>query len=1010
MTSPRLPSDRDDDLIRAAQAQIESARDARAAGNRFSAGSDSTLDAGHPARRLGKLQSDSLQGYELLQERHRGGQGVVYEATQRATKRRVAIKVLYDGPQTSGSDRRRFQREVEILSQLRHPNVVTVYDSGESSGRFFYVMDLVQGEPVDRWAEKLRARLGVEASGSTPRDFVRDVVRLFIRICDAVNAAHLRGVIHRDLKPGNILVDGAGEPRVLDFGLAKFTQDVPDDSSLVDAMTQPGQFVGSLPWSSPEQAQGAIAAVDIRTDVYALGVLLFHTLTGRFPYRVNGRAGDIVSEICNSVPRPLNEAFTDTGRIASDSRRTRRGGQRRFDDDLETIVQRCLAKERERRYQSAGDLGRDLQHYLAGEAIEARRDSVGYVFSKQLRRYRLQLAVATGFMLVLATGLATSIAAWRTASEQRDLARNAETKARAASENAAAERDRAQQSEKTAARQQREAESVAELLKSLLMAASPLESKRPDMTVREMLDRFDERLGNTLEGQPAAEAKLREIIGQAYNSLGIFDQAAWHLRRAIELRRDGQGENSLGFGLSLIALAHLEKETANYVDARGLFERGLAILLNNFPESDDRVIQAKCGLATVLRIQGHYEQARELLTQCIELARGLGEVYRWQLGSAIHELASVTENIDGPKASEPLLRESLEIYQQVLGDDHPETALVRVDLADSLRQMGQFDEALRLIAEARRVFGVSYGDQPHPRLGYVLTVESLVFRERRDYEASERAGREALALRRQLYSSPHRDTVSSLNNLATLLTDMRRYDESAALLHEAIDMATAMQPYQDPKIGTMYNNLGRALFFKGDHAEALEALRDALELDEQRLGPNTEAVIEDLKGISFTLDAQGKFPEAIATWRDMIERRIAGGNAPADKLIENRQRLAELLSKHARALLDGGQPEAAEPVAREALETRRATYPSDAWRIFSSQSTHGEALLDLQRAGEAEPHLLEAMRGLQAAKDAPPQRIRDTALLLVKLYEQRGDSSAAEKWRTTLESAAPADK
>lgn len=1002
MTSPRLPSDRDDFLIRAAQAQIESARDARAARDRPTDVSGSVLDAGQKPNRLGQLQSDSLQGYELLQERHRGGQGIVYEAMQRATKRRVAIKVLYDGPQTNGSDRRRFQREVEILSQLRHPNVVTVYDSGESAGRFFYVMDLVQGEPVDRWAEKMRGRLVSDGSKSTPRDFVRDVVRLFVRICDAVNAAHLRGVIHRDLKPGNILVDGAGEPRVLDFGLAKFAHDVPDDSSLVDTMTQPGQFVGSLPWSSPEQAGGASSTVDIRTDVYALGVLLYHTLTGRFPYRVNGRVSDVVSEICNTAPRPLNESITDTGRIKSDSRRPRRGAPRWFDEDLETIVQRCLAKERERRYQSAGDLGRDLQHYLAGEAVEARRDSVGYVFSKQLRRYRQQLAVATGFVLVLATGLATSIAALRTASQQRDLAVEAERKAVTASNTAATERDRARQSEKTAAEQKREAVAVAELLKSLLLAASPLESKRSDMTVREMLDRFDERLGDTLEGQPAAEAKLREIIGHSYSSLGVFDQAAWHLRRAIELRRDAQGEDSLGFGMSLIALAQLEKEVANFVESRSLFERGLTIMQESLPETDYRIIQAQCGLATVLRIQGHYEQARALLQGCIEFARNLGEEYRWQLGSAVHELASVVERIDGPRASEPLLREVLSIYQEVLGDDHPETALVRIDLADSLRQMGQFDEAMRLIAEGRRVFGVSYGDAPHPRMGHVLTIESLIFRERHDYQAAERAGREALALRRRLYTGPHRDTVSSLNNLATLLTDMRQYDESVALLREAVDMAAAMKPYEDPQIGTMYNNLGRALFFQGDQISAEKALRDALDFDEQRLGKQSEAVMEDLKGISFTLDAQGKLPEAIAIWRDMIDRRVAAGKTPPDKLNENRQRLAELMSKYARSLLDGGQPEAAEPIARESLAIRRATYPADAWRVFSSQSMLGEALLDLGRAGEAEPQLLEAMQGLRGAKDAPAARITDTAAQLVKLYEGRGDGEAADQWRAAM--------
>lgn len=1001
MTSQPISPDRDDLLIRAAQAQIESARDAHSDRQVLEPDSESALDAGRLPGRFGPLRSDSLQGYELLQERHRGGQGIVFEATQRATKRRVAIKVLYDGPQTSGSDQRRFQREVEILSQLRHPNIVTVYDSGESAGRFFYVMDLVQGLPLDRWGERQRSRVsGGEPSKSTPRDFVRDAVRLFVRICDAVNAAHLRGVIHRDLKPGNILVDGAGEPRVLDFGLAKFTQDVPDDSSLADTMTQPGQFVGSLPWSSPEQASGASGPVDLRTDVYALGVLLYHTLTGRFPYSVSGRVSDVVREICNAMPRALNDVSSDRGKSdRGESRRGRRSAIRWFDEDLETIIQRCLAKERERRYQSAGDLGRDLQRYLNGEAIEARRDSVGYVFSKRLRRYRLQLAVATGFMLVLAGGLATSIVAWQTASKERDRSQLAEKSAIAASASAAEERDRSRKAEQVAESKKREAEAVAELLKSLLMAASPLESKRPDMTVREMLDRFDERLGDKLADQPLAEAKLREIIGHSYSTLGIFDKAAWHLRRSLDLRRAALGEDSLQFGMSLTALGQLENDLGNYDEARSLLERSIATMLKYFPESDYRVIQARCALGAVLRSLGKYDESRDMLEKCVVEARELPEENRWQLGSAIHELASAIEPVEGPRASEPLLRESLSIYREVLGDDHPETALVRIDLADTLRQMEQFDEAMTLVADARRVFNVAYGGQPHPRMGYLLTVEALIYSARHEYEAAERAGRESVALRKQLFKGPHRDTISSLNNLATLLTDMRRYDEAESLLREAIDMAAALQPYEDPKIGTLWNNLGRALFFQNKTAEAEQALKTALSFDERLQGRNNESAIEDLKGLSFVADAENDFPRAIALWREMIDRRLLGTNPPTGKIKENRLRLAELLTKQALATLKSGDGTAAESAAREATEIRRELYEPENWRTFSSQGLLGEALLALGRSQDAEPQLISAIDGLQEAKDTPAQRIKDTAAALVRLYEAAGDEDSAAKWR-----------
>jgi WD40 repeat protein/tRNA A-37 threonylcarbamoyl transferase component Bud32 len=316
----------------------------------------------------------SFPGYEIVREIHRGGQGVVYQAVQKVTKRPVAIKVMREGPFASRRDKARFDREVEVLKQLDHPNIVTVHDSGKAGGFFYYVMDYVEGESLDGW---------VASSQRT----VDEVLRLFATICDAVNAAHLRGVIHRDLKPSNIRVDREGRPHVLDFGLAKMAA----DDSQAPKVTLTGQFLGSLPWASPEQAEGDPRKIDVRADVYSLGVMLYQMLTGRFPYAVVGAMRDVLDNILRAEPaRPSTT-------------------RRQINDEVETIVLKCLSKEPARRYQIAGELAADIRHYLAGEPIEAKRDSGLYLLKKTLRRYRVPVTVATGFVLLLAVGLAVTL-------------------------------------------------------------------------------------------------------------------------------------------------------------------------------------------------------------------------------------------------------------------------------------------------------------------------------------------------------------------------------------------------------------------------------------------------------------------------------------------------------------------------------------------------------------------------------------------------------------------------
>ncbi len=329
-----------------------------------------------------------IEGYTLLGELSRGGQGIVYKARQESTGQKVAVKILLDGALASDTARLRFEREIALVAQLKHESIIRIYQSGvTTSGLQFYVMDYVKGVPLNHYLVHKRPPLD-------------DTLQLFLRVCNAVKFAHQHGVIHRDLKPSNILVDDRGNPILLDFGLAKIAT-----GSVGQQVSVDNQFIGTLPYMSPEQVRRSPDEIDIRTDVYALGVILYEMLTGHYPYPVIGNMEEVLKNIAEAPPVPPRGLWTSESGVGSHT------GRCPIDRPVEIVVLKALKKEPDLRYQSVGEFAKDVHNCMTGDPISAEPPNLWTLLIVSCRRHRKRYATAAAIGL-LATTTAALGAGW----------------------------------------------------------------------------------------------------------------------------------------------------------------------------------------------------------------------------------------------------------------------------------------------------------------------------------------------------------------------------------------------------------------------------------------------------------------------------------------------------------------------------------------------------------------------------------------------------------------------
>lgn len=926
-----MKEDRDWEMI--FRARRQTARSRKPLDPNATAGLQS--DSTDPGRRT-RLPPDRFANYELIGEIHRGGQGVVYEAMQVSTRRRVAIKVLREGPFAGAADRVRFEREIQVLAGLRHSNIVTIHDSGTNAGFFYFVMDHIPGRHLDEYVRDVELTTGRKLD-------IDACLRLFKKICDAVNAAHLRGVIHRDLKPSNIRVDADAEPHILDFGLAKLTAFDDNSDTQAPAQTITGQFVGSLPWASPEQSEGRTDEMDVRTDVYSLGVLLFQMLTGEFPYPVIGNMRTVVDNISNAVPKAPASLRRD------------------IDGELETIVLKCLSKEPARRYQSAGELARDIDRYLRGEAIDAKRDSTTYLIGKHIRRHKVPFSLTVALMFsILGSSIWLGVL-YRDARSARDNERDQ----RQIAEN---NLKRAEASERDSRRDAATARETTAFLSGLLENANPTTARGKELTVAELLDIGAQRIHEELADQPEVRFELLNTIATAYRELGRFEDARDELTQVLAEQRDRLGPDHPMIARTLHGLARIEYLGTDHAHAEQLAREALDMRKRLYGKSHPQIAASLALMGVLYMDRDDFNKSEACLQEALAIFRECqadapNDVDPTNVAACMSRLASLDERKGNFAAAESKYREALAIFRQAAGDEHPDVATTLADLALTLQYRRDFDGAEALLKEALEIDRRVYGDR-HPMVATCLNILGTNYYHIGDYAEAEKLFTESLAIRRIQWGDEHDEVATSLNNLAALKGHRGDFAGARELFEEVLRIYRKIWGDDHSQIAAILNNLAAVSRQLQDYPAAENYYREALEIGRKHFD-------DDHPGVRISLAGLGAMQ------------------------------------------LKRGDAQAAERALRDVLAIRQRAEPKDEWGIALARSTLGECLLGLERYEEAEPLILNSFQTIESvAGDRPQlQSYRLEAIQrIIDLYDATDRHSDADAWRKRLKSGGDSDE
>ncbi len=604
-----------------------------------------------------------------------------------------------------------------------------------------------------------------------------------------------------------------------------------------------GEFIGSLPWASPEQAAGRPDQIDVRTDVYSLGVILYQMLTGRFPYEVVGNMRDVLDRIISADPlRPPVH-------------------RRQINDEVETLVLKCLTKDRERRYQSAGELARDIGRYLAGEPIEAKRDSTWYVVNKSLRRHRVPVVFAATILILLTgawLGMALLYGQVRLERDRAVAAAQAETLAR----------QKAQDSAAQARTEATRAGTVITLL-NRMVTADPSELKRPDYTVRELLDDFAASVGNDLRDQPEVEVTIRETMATAYRGLALYEKCEEQLGHVLALQRSAHGERSPEVAETLGNLGQVAADRGDLENAEELLRKSLGLTRELVGNEHPAVARALSGLGLVLGAAGKLAEAEEVQREALALRRRLLAEDHPELTYGLNNLAVVLNDLGKLAEAEPLYREALGLRRRHLGEDHPLVASDLNNLGTLLHEKGAFAEAEELHRKALKIRRARLGPV-HPEIAMSLSNLGSACEFQGRLAEAEANYREALDMVRRVYGQEHPYVATTLNNLGLVLQKQGALEQATQLHEEALAMRRALLGNEHPDVAQSLGNLAGVHEAAGEHARAADLFREALVILTTKLPPEHPNLLTTRALLAESLIVLGRFGEAEALFIENV--------------------------------------------------------------------------------------------------------------------------------------------
>lgn len=898
-----------------------------------------------------------IGAYRILREIGRGGMGVVYEAEQPRPQRTVALKVMRPGI-TGTSALRRFELEAHVLGRLQHPGIAQIYEAGVAQSidglQPFFAMEFIRGTTIHRFVAE--SKLGI-----------RERLRMMAAVCDAVHYAHQRGVIHRDLKPGNILVDESGQPKILDFGVARA---IDDDMQVTTAHTDVGHIIGTLQYMSPEQISADPSELDIRSDVFSLGVVTYELLTHRLPFDLRGK---MIHEAARIIREEEPSRLSTTDRVL-------RG-------DIETIVAKAMSKDKALRYGSAAEFAEDIRRFLRDEPIVARPPSTAYQLRKFARRNRTLVGGAVAVFLALTGGLIASSTLYVQSEGRRQ---EAEDQRQRATEN-----ERRADAEAAAARTEaNKALTIQGFLQDMLAAADPRRTRQSELTMREVLQAASLRLQDQFTDQPEVRAALERTIGEAYYGLMDFERAIVHLNASVSLYRalgqsttadfadllhtlgESYGYHGTGDGIPVMREAvtsqtrlhgesHPKTATAKQYLGFALFRGGLAVGGNETLFAEAEVLAAEALAA----LRQHADATEEQITRA------------WHLHTVI--IGFMGREADAIET----LQEVIRAYQQLFGA-HPYTWDCIDDLAMFQVRAGQYAEAVETFEKLVNMGLEVFGDKDNKVAERFYQLGSVASRVGNLAEA-EQAFLQSMDIWRRRGEAVSAGAIKTKVAHVNALNRAGHTDRARSMLQGAVfDVRGGAENSGIPsslQIGAAVS-LAEALIQNDDATVAEAILRELVAARATEYGVNDPATLEASYELGRILRQAGKPLEA-------AELFFRGWTVQQEALELTDRKTLMWMGYYAGCLHDAGQLSEAEEVYRQRYEIRADAGATE--DLSYSAADLAYVLRDQQRLAEALPFAREAreirarIRGKNSAKTV------EAETLIVELLQSLGQYDEA---------------